>query len=141
MDERSAADIDLVRRGLAAWNARDLDELLACLAPNVEIDSALARSEGDGIYRGHDGAVTWHRNLVDTMDLTMRADQMLAYRGCVFALLIARVRGQESGVEMAHEYGSIFEIANGRIARLSTHLDACDALAAIAEATRGRNAG
>ena len=43
--------------------------LVALFHPEAEIHSALARVEGEGVYRGREGARAWYRNNVSTLGL------------------------------------------------------------------------
>lgn len=126
----------MIRRALSAWNARDQDALEACFSPEVRIDSAFARAEGDGGYRGLEGVREWYRNIVETMDFVMEPRQFLAYRGVVIALVVAQAHGQESGVELNHEYGILYELREGRIVRMQAYLDPADGIEAMGRATR-----
>ena len=136
MEPESSSNVDVIRRAFSAWNARDPDALELCFAPDVRIDSAFAQAEGDGAYRGLDGVRAWYRDIVETVDFVMEARQFLAYRGFVLALVVAQARGQESGVELDHQYGILYELGNGRIVRVQAYLDPADAIEAMGHATR-----
>src|SRR5215212_9524965 len=98
-------EIEVVDRAFEAWNARDHDALAALCSPDVEAHSALARSEGPGVYRGPDGPREWLRNNVDTLDLIVEPEQALVFRGFVLYFFSAILRGTGSGVELRQEYG------------------------------------
>src|SRR5438046_174594 len=56
----SEQDIELQRRFTEAFNARDVDALIALCDPNIEIHSTFA--ELGAVYHGHDGLRRWHRD-------------------------------------------------------------------------------
>ena len=58
----SQENVELTRRGVQAFNDRDLDALLALLDDDVEIVPILAAMEGG--YRGHDGVRRWWAGLI-----------------------------------------------------------------------------
>lgn len=49
------SNVDVVRRLFGAVEDRDLDRMLGCYGPDVEITESTALPYG-GVYRGHDGA-------------------------------------------------------------------------------------
>ena len=128
-------EIEIVDRALKAWNARDYDALAACCSPDVEAHSALARTEGPGVYRGRDGAREWLRNNVDTLDLIVEPEQALVFRGFVLYLFSARTRGSGSGVELRQEYGGVYEIDEGLIRRFFSFTERSEAVTTFAELT------
>ena len=128
-------ETEIVNRALAAWNARDYDALAAVCSPDVEAHSALARTEGPGVYRGRDGAREWLRNNVDTLDLIVEPEQALVFRGFVLYFFAARTRGMGSGVELRQEYGGVYEVEEGLIRRFFSFTDRSEAVATFAELT------
>jgi ketosteroid isomerase-like protein len=58
----SQENVELTRRGVQAFNDRDLDALLALLHDDVEITPILAAMEGS--FRGHDGVRRWWAGLI-----------------------------------------------------------------------------
>jgi ketosteroid isomerase-like protein len=66
----------------------------------------------------------------------MEPRQFLAYRSFVLALVVAQAHGQESGVELDHQYGILYELRDGRIVRMRAHLDPADAIEEMGRATR-----
>lgn len=134
---RGGAEVEIVGRAYEAWNMRDEDALLALLAEDVEIHSALARSEGGGgVYHGRDGAATWLRNNTETVAFVMEPKQYLSHRHHVLSLVIARVHGVESGLSLPQEYGLVHEVRDGQIARVFSYTDPADAIEAMARLTR-----
>ena len=126
----------MIRRAFSAWNARDPDALEACFAADVRIDSAFARAEGDGTYRGLEGVRAWYSDIVETVGFVMEPRQFLAYRRFVLALVVAQAHGPESGVELDHQYGIVYEVADGRIVRMHAYLDPADAIEEMGRAAR-----
>jgi SnoaL-like domain len=60
----SQENVELYRRGIEAFNRRDLDGFLALAHPNVVGVSRILAIEG-GPYRGHDGVRAWWKGLLD----------------------------------------------------------------------------
>jgi len=59
----SQENVELYRRGIEAFNRRDLDAFLALAHPDVVGISRVLAIEGDS-YRGHDGTREWWRDLL-----------------------------------------------------------------------------
>ena len=59
----SEENVDLYRRGIEAFNRRDLEAFLALADPDVVGISRVLAIEG-GSYRGHDGTREWWRDLL-----------------------------------------------------------------------------
>jgi ketosteroid isomerase-like protein len=55
----SEENVEIVRRGLEAWNRRDLTTWLASFDPDAEVDWSRSRGPLMGVYRGHDGIETF----------------------------------------------------------------------------------
>jgi ketosteroid isomerase-like protein len=59
----SKENVELYRRGIEAFNRRDLDAFLALADPDVVGISRVLAIEG-GSYRGHEGTREWWRDLL-----------------------------------------------------------------------------
>ena len=56
----SQENVEVVRRGIEAWNRRDLTTWLASFRSDAEIDWSRSRAPHKGVYRGHgELAVFW----------------------------------------------------------------------------------
>jgi SnoaL-like protein len=60
----SQENVELYRRGIEAFNQRDLDGFLALADPDVVGISRVLAIEGS-TYRGHDGTREWWNDLLD----------------------------------------------------------------------------
>ena len=137
----ASSEVDVVRRGYDLWNERDADALTELFSEDAEIHSAVARAEGEGVYRGREGVREWLRNVVDTVGFVMEPTQFLSYRGFVLSLVVAHARGPESGIDVDQEYGLVHEVRAGKIRLLQSYLDPAEAIEAMARLSgRGRSA-
>jgi ketosteroid isomerase-like protein len=55
----SEHNVELHRRAIEAFEAGDLDALLARADPSIEYHPVLAAIGGVSVYRGHDGIRSW----------------------------------------------------------------------------------
>jgi hypothetical protein len=69
----SEENVELHRRMVEAFNARDLESYIAYFDPSIELHSAFA-AVGGAIYHGHDGLRKWHRDLSDVWGDEVRAE-------------------------------------------------------------------
>ena len=125
---------DLIRDGVAAYNAGDVDRMLAPIHPEVEFEPLMAVLEGS-VYRGHAGfrrwlvdmAEDWEDFAIDVIEVRdLGGDRIL-----VHARFHARARG--SGVELDSPGAWLCEMRDGLIRRLRFYRD----VEAAIEATEG----
>ena len=125
----SQQNVDLVRRGFEAFNARDVEALVGACHSDAEWMPFRAQLEGIA-YRGHDGI----RRFVADMDQdwnAFRIDPVEFHDRDARVVVIGRViaAGRGSGVEVDSLAGFVFDVRDGRIARLVSHSDPAVALA------------
>jgi ketosteroid isomerase-like protein len=126
----SNENVDVVRRLLDAFNARDLDALLAIVDPEAEIESLRAQLEGNP-YRGHDGV---RQMLVDFDEdwasLEMVAEDFREKGDQVVVLARLRARGRASGADLDVPIGFVSSLRGGKISRCKTFSERAEALRA-----------
>jgi ketosteroid isomerase-like protein len=121
--------LDLIAQGVAAFNAGDIDGMLAPIHRDVEFQPLRAVLEGT-VYHGHEGfrrwledtAEDWEQFDLDVIELTeVGANSVLLY-GRVHA------RGRASGVELDSTAAWLCELRDGLIGRLRFYRDVETAL-------------
>ena len=93
-------NVELQRRFTEAFNARDVEALIALSDPNVEVHSTFA--ELGAIYQGHAGLRRWHRDFDDAWEKVRVEPE--AYFDLGDQILVSstwRGRGLHSGVDVA----------------------------------------
>jgi ketosteroid isomerase-like protein len=134
----SQENVDAFKRGLDAYNRRDLDALMDELDPGVEWHPALAVLLGgkQTVFRGHQGV----RESIQEEDEALAVYQLevseirdLGNR--VLAIGRIRARGRESGAEIESPFYALTESKGTkgkgtRAIRLRTFLDRKEALEA-----------
>src|SRR3989442_762617 len=112
----SERNVELTRHFIEAFNARDIETLIAYFDPCVEYHSAFAAVSG-AVYHGHDGLRSWDRDLVETWGDEIRAEPE-AYCDLgeqTLVLYVLRGRGKHSGVEIAMPNASVLRWRDGLI--------------------------
>jgi ketosteroid isomerase-like protein len=115
---------DLIATGVAAFNAGDIDGMLAPFHPEVEFQPLRAVLEGT-IYRGHEGfrrwledmAEDWREFALETIDVSDLGGGRVLVHGRV------RARGRASGVELEATGAWLCQMRDGLIARLRFYRD------------------
>jgi ketosteroid isomerase-like protein len=98
----SEQNVELARRAIEAYNAHDLEALIALYDPEIELHSTFA-AVGGAVYHGHDGVRKYFRDLEDAWEGAVRIEPEaffdLGEQTLVFNMLHGR--GRQSGVEVA----------------------------------------
>jgi ketosteroid isomerase-like protein len=111
----SLEQVETVRRFIEAGVRDDLEAMLACLHPEVEMLPLRASTEG--AFRGHEG---WKRFRADTWSHYEKFEPRYELRDLGDSVLVfgaILVRGLGSGVEMEVPSAGIFEFRDGLIVR------------------------
>jgi ketosteroid isomerase-like protein len=109
--------LDTVRRFAEAWGRNDLDGVLECAHPEIEIDWSGSHSTYQGMYRGHEGVTrfwaeqedVWAEfsiEIVETIDI---GDERIVTVNTV------RGRGRGSGIALEAGGGMIWSVEDGLI--------------------------
>ena len=106
----SQENVELHRRGLKAFNERDVEALIAITHPDAELYSAMV----DGTYRGHAGARKWHRDFEETLG-TIRAEleALFDLGDTTLAFTILRAHGQQSGADVVMKSAQVCKWRDG----------------------------
>ena len=126
----SERNIELTRRHLEAYNARDADALVSYCDPNIEFHPLLPGALGGAAYRGHDGMRRWLGELAEASVAEMRVEVEaffdLGEQILVFGAL--RGRGRSSGAEVTMPSVVVFRWRDGLVVYLKGYADREDAL-------------
>jgi ketosteroid isomerase-like protein len=112
----SESNVELTRRAIAAFNARDIERYIAYFAPSIEYHSTFAAADG-AVYHGHDGMRSWHRDLVEAWGDEIRGEPAayfdLGQDTLVFFTLHGR--GKHSGAEVAMPITTLLRWRDGLV--------------------------
>ena len=132
----SEENVEVFRRGLEAYNRRDVDSFLAVFDPKVEIHPltlAMFGREGT-VYRGREGIRQFLRDVdevlpgiqVEPLDFRDLGERLVA-TGRLHA------RGRASGAEVDSPIGWVVEFRQGKVIRMTDYLDPKEALEAATQ--------
>ena len=128
----SQENVELLRKGIAAWNRRDADLWLSYAAPEVEWLPAGPAALESAVYRGHDDVAsglaavweTWDRFELEESEIRDLGDSVL-WLGRV------KMRGSASGVELDQEFAVHAVMSDGKVNRSQAFLSWQQALKAV----------
>ena len=104
--------LDTVRRFGEAWGRNDLDGVLECAHPDIELDWSRSLSTYQGIYRGHEGLMqfwaeqedAWAEFSIEIVEAIDVGDER------VVTVNTVRGRGRGSGIALEAGGGVIWTI-------------------------------
>jgi ketosteroid isomerase-like protein len=125
----SVGDIEIVRRGLEAFRAGDVETVLALASPDV-IVQASAASDG-AVHKGHAGIL----EVIETLRRRwkeFRLDPLEFYDlgGRVLVLGTVATKGRDEP-GFASLAGWVWTVRDGRIASVEAYLDTDEAMRAV----------
>jgi SnoaL-like domain len=112
----SAQNVELHRRGIEAFNTRNVEGLIAQSDPEIEWHSGVAAAIGSGVYQGHDGLRGWYREFQEVWgdDIQMEPEAFFDLGEYTIAFYVLRGRGKLSGAEVAMPNAQICKWRNKR---------------------------
>jgi ketosteroid isomerase-like protein len=129
----TGGNAEIIERGYAALRRRQLDVMLAVLAPDVEIRDRREAPDA-GVYHGREGALQALGLNEDAFESFELDPQRFVEAGDQVAVVVMlRVRGRGSGVTLEERIGHLWTVAEGSATKLQVYSDPDDA---IAEALR-----
>ena len=98
----SEQNVELHRRALEAFHARDVEAFIACLDPSVEYHSVMT-VPGGAVYHGHDGVRTYFGDFKDAWgdEFRVEAEAFFDLGEHTLPFYAIHGRGQQSGAEVA----------------------------------------
>jgi ketosteroid isomerase-like protein len=124
----SEQNVEAHRRFVEAFNARDVERLIALCDQQVEFHSLFA-AVGDTVYHGPE-IRRWHRDLEDAWgkEIRIEPESFFDLGEHTLAFNVLHGRGQQSGVEVAMPYAQVMRWRDGLIAYFKAYVDREDAL-------------
>ena len=98
----SEENVELTRRAIEAYNARDAEAFIAICDPNIELHSVFA-AVGGAVYQGHDGMRKFFRDFEEVWGDEIRIEPEAYFDLGDHTLVfdVAHGRGKQSGAEVA----------------------------------------
>ncbi|HEY4451125.1 MAG TPA: nuclear transport factor 2 family protein [Solirubrobacteraceae bacterium] len=123
-------NLQLVKEAIAAFNATDVEGFVALATDDFEWSPSMVAIEGQ-VFRGSEGIRAYCASLDDAWSEFRILPDSFRERGQTVLMLGAlRGRGKNSGVTVDESLGMVFDIGDGKIARIRGFLDHAEALRA-----------
>ena len=125
----SEHNIELARRWVAAYNARNIEALTSCCDPSIEFHAVYA-AVGGGVYRGHDGLRKFIRDVEDAWgdESSLEPKTYFDLGEHALAFYVFHTRGRQSGAEVVMSLTQVARCHGGLIVHLKSYPDREDAL-------------
>jgi ketosteroid isomerase-like protein len=127
---------DVVRRFYEAWNAEDLDGVLATFDPDAEFWPVMVPLLTREVYRGHEEIARWFTELRERWAAFKTDPQRLIERGDVVVAILRLVAVDGAGEQLDARIANVFSFRDGRISVLEGR-DAGETLEALGEEAAG----
>ncbi len=127
----SQENVQLAKRGVEAFNRRDLDAFAETITPDYEWVGAFLGSVEGGSYRGRDGIARYFSEAEQIWEeLSVTGEDFRDLGDTVLVVGRMAGRGRSSGVQVDTPYTMIVEFRAGRVSRSRAYLDHAEALRA-----------
>ena len=125
----SERNLESLRRWIEAFNARDVEGVIACFDPSIEYHSTFAAADG-AVYHGHDGIRRWHRDLEEAWGEEIGSDTEVIFDlgECTLQFFVFHARGRSSGAEVAMPGAQVSRWRDGRMVYAKGYADREEAL-------------
>jgi hypothetical protein len=122
----SQENVEVVRRVIEAFEAKDIDALVVEHHPDVEI--VVLRSEIEGPYLGHEGLRRMAADVFEA-EFDIRIDEI---RDCGNRILVlGHQHALVRDIRWDHVLAEVYEIDGGKVARMQAFSTIDEALAAV----------
>jgi ketosteroid isomerase-like protein len=127
----SEENVELVRRGFAAYNRRDLDGTLEDWAPDAVLDWSNSRGFDAGVYRGYSEIRAFWQRILDAFDeVRIEIDDPVEVEGgLVLVENVAYLRGRD-GIEVQARSAFLVGIRDGKTTSFTLYQTKAEALEA-----------
>jgi ketosteroid isomerase-like protein len=127
----SQENVRLIKRAIAAINARDIEGYLACCTENVKLETQAAAV--GGVYEGIDGIGRFFTDIEEAgPDFRIElngVEEVDSKR--VLAFMRTSSTGRASGIPMAALQTNVYDLIDGKISHIRIFLDRQEALKAV----------
>ena len=129
----ASANVEIIRRGLDAYNKGDVEAVLETADPDIEFVPLRSLVVG-GSYRGHEGIRRFFEDLGDEWEgFSIGNEEFREREGSVLLLGEFAAKGKASGMQVHSPVAWLFELRAGKVVRMRAYSSQDEALQAITE--------
>jgi ketosteroid isomerase-like protein len=123
----SQENVEIIKRVVDAFNARDVEAYAAFMAPDVEWFTAMGAVEGE-IFRGRSGIDAYFGRMTEAWEeFRGVADEHRDLGDSVIILGRVHARGRASSVQIDGPWACLFDFRGQKISRIRVFLDHAEA--------------
>ena len=127
----TSANVDIIRRGLDAYNRGDVEAVLETADPDIEFIPLRSLVVG-GSYRGHEGIRRFFEDLDEEWETRVIGDADFREReDSVLLLGEFEAKGKASGMQVHSPVAWLFDLRAGKVVRMRAYSSQEEALRAI----------
>jgi ketosteroid isomerase-like protein len=128
----SQENVDAHLEAIAAFNRRDLEQLLIWMAEDIRLHSRFTGVD-TRVFEGHGGIREWQRGMTATWEsLLLEVDRMeVPGEGLTLAIGSLRAKGQGSGVEVSEPMAQLVRWRHGKGVEIAMYGSDAEALEAV----------
>jgi ketosteroid isomerase-like protein len=124
----SERNVELARRAIAAFNARDIEALIAYFDSRCDVHSGFA-AIGGAVYHGHDGLRESFRDFEQAWgEIRIEPEAYFDLGEHTISFYVLHACGRRSGVEVARPIAQVARWRDGLIVYLKPYRDREEAL-------------
>jgi ketosteroid isomerase-like protein len=107
----SNENVESHRRAVEAFNARDVEGIVALCDPRVELHSAVTTS----VYHGHEGVRRWNRDLEEAFgeEIWIEPEAYFDVGDHTITFHLLHGRGRHSGADVAERFAHVHRWRDG----------------------------
>ena len=124
-------NVEIVRGGFEAFNARGVEGILPLIDPDFEATTPPELAAEPSTYRGEEGVREWFDSFDEVMDeIRWDAREFHAVGDRVVVEFTLRARGESTGLDFGQEAVMVWTLRDGRAVGITLHPTLEEALAA-----------
>jgi uncharacterized protein len=128
----SLQNVELVRRGLEAFNSGDIDRILSFTGPDFEIEVPPGLSAEPDTYRGHAGVRRYFQSFEEAMDeVHFQAERFWDAAEAVVVDALVTARGKQTAILVEQRAAQLWTIRGGSVIRIRAYASLSEALEAV----------
>jgi ketosteroid isomerase-like protein len=127
----SEENVEVVKRGIAAYNRRDYEALLELAHPDMELDWSASLGLEARVYQGSEQVLRFYEHYFDTFEkVECKPDRFIDSGDWVVVPNTTHMRGRD-GIETVARATFVFEVHGGLITRQCLYQELQEALEAV----------
>jgi ketosteroid isomerase-like protein len=127
----SQENVELVRRGLEAFNSEDLEQILGFIHPEFETEVPPQFSAEPDRYVGHEGVRRYFETFREAMDeIRFRIERLWDAGDCVVLAVRLTAKGRQTGIPVEQHFAQVWRVRDGKAKQVTTYSSLPEALEA-----------